>query len=81
MPRERGHMLEGHKTDRKAKGYAKGVMAAIKGKKLHRGYVEAILSAAYYNGHQSGECFQIGQAYPLLYGPRGGRRRGRASTR
>lgn len=75
MKRERGHLLDGHKTDRKATRYAKGVMAAIKSRKLNRGYVEAILSAAYFNGHQSGEVFQIGQAYPLLFGSRGGRRR------
>lgn len=70
----KGHLLEGFKTDRKANRYAKGVMAAIKSRNLNRGYVEAILSAAYFNGHQSGEVYQIGEAYPLLFGPRGGRK-------
>lgn len=74
--RKRGDpgLLEGYKTDRKATRYAKGVRQAIEGKTLNPGYVEALISAAYFNGHQSGELYQFGQAYPLLYGPRGGRR-------
>lgn len=65
MAKRRGQLLDGFKTDRKAKRYAKGVMTAIQGKKLYRSYVEAILGAAYFNGHQSGEVVQIGKAYPL----------------
>lgn len=75
MAKHNGALLKGLNTSRKAERYARGVMAAIQSKQLHRGYVEALICAAYFNGHQSGEVYQLHQAYPVYYGPRGGRKK------
>jgi hypothetical protein len=54
-------VIEQKKLQRKAMGYAKGVVGAVKKVKPSWTYFQRLLEAAYFNGFQSGVCWQMGQ--------------------